>query len=191
MPDPQVSQFYPEYLTWLSLCKAFGVRTYLELGTERGAAAKMAHRFLMMAKVVTVDLSHRSLAHFDSEITYLEANSHGEHTPEAVLAILGKDLIDAVFVDGDHSYQGVKADCEMWWPKTRLLMGFHDINTHSCPDVGRYWNEIAVKHRSVAIQIPRAQTIDSNCGIGVLFRRDLIPTEPEDLYAYAGGKYAV
>ena len=27
--------------------------------------------------------------------------------------------MDAVFIDGDHSYDGVRADIEAWWPVVR------------------------------------------------------------------------
>lgn len=34
-----------------------------------------------------------------------------------------------VYIDGDHSYQGVKADIEVWWPKLApgAIMSFHDF----------------------------------------------------------------
>lgn len=37
---------------------------------------------------------------------------------------------DLVFIDADHTYEGVRADIEAWWPKTKFLTG-HDIDMPS------------------------------------------------------------
>lgn len=34
--------------------------------------------------------------------------------------------VDMVFIDGDHSYEAVKLDIEVWMPKTRKLLCGHD-----------------------------------------------------------------
>lgn len=36
--------------------------------------------------------------------------------------------LDFVFIDGDHSYEGVKADIEAWKPKVRGMLAGHDVN---------------------------------------------------------------
>jgi hypothetical protein len=35
---------------------------------------------------------------------------------------------DLVYIDADHSYQGVKSDIDAWWPKIKVggVMAFHD-----------------------------------------------------------------
>ncbi len=35
---------------------------------------------------------------------------------------------DMVFIDGDHSYEAVKRDIELWLPKCRKLICGHDYN---------------------------------------------------------------
>lgn len=39
-----------------------------------------------------------------------------------------KDIIDFLFIDGDHSYEGVKADVDAWFPKLseNVIVIFHD-----------------------------------------------------------------
>lgn len=42
-----------------------------------------------------------------------------------------KHKIDLLFVDGDHRYEGVKKDCELWLPKLKPggYVCFHDYKT--------------------------------------------------------------
>ena len=52
---------------------------------------------------------------------------HREWSPEAA-ARFEQETVDLVFLDGDHSYDGVKADLEAWWPviKRGGWIGGHD-----------------------------------------------------------------
>lgn len=61
--------------------------------------------------------------------------------------------IDFLFIDGDHSYEGVKQDFEMYAPFVRPggIIAFHDINDterHRERNVyvGKFWNEIKDKY---------------------------------------------
>jgi hypothetical protein len=53
--------------------------------------------------------------------------------------------LDAIFVDGDHSYNAVKEDLSVWWPKLRIggtLCG----DDYWMPDVARAVHEFASEH---------------------------------------------
>ena len=66
---------------------------------------------------------------------------------------------DLVFIDGDHTYEGVKADFERWAPKARKggFVAFHDMVetrpdiargfTTCCPGVNQLYREIREKER--------------------------------------------
>lgn len=45
--------------------------------------------------------------------------------------------IDFLFIDGDHSYQAVQADIQVWLPKVKVggLVGFHDYREDFFPGV--------------------------------------------------------
>jgi hypothetical protein len=62
-----------------------------------------------------------------------------EHVPE-------RD-IDIAFVDGDHSYAGVRQDVRMVLPYCRpgALLVLHD--TRECPGVEATWLELAARRR--------------------------------------------
>jgi len=61
--------------------------------------------------------------------------------------LLKNQKLDLLFIDGDHRYEGVKKDFEMYGPlvKKNGIIAFHDIAVHT-PEldcqVYRFWNEI-------------------------------------------------
>ena len=77
----------------------------------------------------------------------LRADSHDQSTYDMLIKLLDGQKIDLLFLDGDHSYEGIKQDFEMYSPLVRSggLIGFHDIKP-SLPDnwrqVGPYWEQI-------------------------------------------------
>jgi hypothetical protein len=53
-------------------------------------------------------------------------DSHSKQTISKLKKMI--DKIDLLFIDGDHSYNGVKADYELYAPLTKHIIAFHDIN---------------------------------------------------------------
>jgi len=58
--------------------------------------------------------------------------------------------IDLLFIDGDHSYAGVKSDYELYGSLVKHIIAFHDIYTAHI-DVHRLWNEIVEKEKNLPL----------------------------------------
>ena len=81
-----------------------------------------------------------------------------ETTKDALEQILAGRAIDLLFIDGDHTYEGVRADFEMYSPLVRAggLVGFHDTLPHTKAQhchVDQFWNEIKLvyPHREYTV----------------------------------------
>lgn len=63
---------------------------------------------------------------------HLDADSHDQDTLDRVLHILGDRSVDFLFIDGDHSYRGVRQDFTMygWLVPNGGVVAFHDILMH-------------------------------------------------------------
>jgi hypothetical protein len=59
--------------------------------------------------------------------------------------------IDFAYLDGDHSYEGVRQDLSLWYPKVRAagIIGGHDYGNRDFPGVGRAVDEFFAPHGSV------------------------------------------
>jgi len=80
----------------------------------------------------------------DEGMTVILGDSHDPATMEQLVTELAGEPVDMLFIDGDHTYEGVKADFELYAPLVRPggIIGLHDICHHpGMPfiEVDRYW----------------------------------------------------
>lgn len=78
-----------------------------------------------------------------------------------------KKTWDYVYVDGDHSYQGVKSDFSLFWPKLNSAgyLILHDIySDHDNLPYGvhKLWQEIKKSKKYQTIELPGV------CGLGIV-----------------------
>jgi predicted O-methyltransferase YrrM len=164
-------------------------RAVLEIGTAQGGTlflwTRIAHAD---ATLISVDLRggrygggspewkaplFRSFALPNQVIHLLNADSHATATTARVLDILDGRPLDFLFIDGDHSYAGVKQDFERYGPLVRSggIIAFHDIvpgPAEAGIDVARFWQEVKTTHQHREFIADPKQ---KNMGIGVLFQR--------------------
>jgi predicted O-methyltransferase YrrM len=169
------------------LVRTLRPRRVLEIGTAHGGTFYLWTRVAAPdARLISVDLPPwerddpgegetvrrlRSFTRKAQQLHLLRSDSHDRETERAVEALLGDDRLDVLFIDGDHSYDGVRSDFSAY---SRLvgpggLVAFHDIHPHSKGwggEVPRFWNEIKDAYRSTEFIADRSQ---DGFGIGVLW----------------------
>ena len=81
-----------------------------------------------------------------------------------VLEKIPDETISVIYIDADHSYEGVKKDIEAWFPKVvpEGIVAFHDYETFS-PTYGvkRAVQEFCNKHNYQIISIPENSIDDA------------------------------
>ena len=57
--------------------------------------------------------------------------------------------VDAIYIDGDHTYEGAKSDIEIWLPKLKIggLIAGDDIYTKHCPGVKKAVEELIPEYK--------------------------------------------
>lgn len=158
----------------------------LEIGTANGGTlflfAKIASKD---AKIISIDLPegdfgggypkykiplYKSFKSHNQELNLIRLNSHSHEAVKLIKTILNGKLFDFIFIDGDHSYEGVKNDFKTYFDllNDNGVIAFHDIVPGLEKDSGgvfRFWKEVKSLHNSKEI----VQSWNQNGGgIGII-----------------------
>jgi predicted O-methyltransferase YrrM len=141
-----------------------------EIGSYNGGTLFLVSQMCTPdAKIVSIDIDNNGikrriyprLAGEKRSIFCINGDSHLDSTRARLEAILGRKPLDFLFIDGDHSYEGVRRDFELYGPLVRSggVIGFHDIvpdhrmrygveTRNWVGEVPRFWNELKEKFDS-------------------------------------------
>jgi cephalosporin hydroxylase len=181
------AQVREEIAKLLELVAGLRPRILLEVGTAGGGTLFLFTRVAdTNAKIISIDLPggpfeggypkwkvplYKSFARGRQKIYLLRRDSHDPRTLEEVERILGGEKVDFLFIDGDHTYEGVKSDFEMYSPLVRNggIVAFHDIVPGPPEKVGgvpKFWCQIKRYFRHLEIAKDWNQ---GGFGVGVLY----------------------
>ena len=107
----------------------------IEIGTNRGESTALFAMSGLFKQITTIDIAFKQRA-YDTDIfnniKYLMGDSKTVHS------IFYNNSVDFIYIDGDHSYEGVKADINNYFNKlkkdTKSFIGGHDY-TNEWPGV--------------------------------------------------------
>ena len=161
-------QHIDELTAFTKIVRSLVPRTVVEIGTAQGGVFWLLCRLAAPdATLVSLDLppedrfSGGERKSIDLQamkapaqtVHAVHGNSHAPDMPDRVRAALGGREIDLLFIDGDHTYEGVRSDYAMFRPLVRAggLIAFHDIvkTPWEACEVDRFWAELA-KDRSLS-----------------------------------------
>ena len=159
-----MTQMHTEIQALFKLVQQLKPACVLEVGTANGGTFYIWTRLALDdAALVSVDLPptwaidgpaemrklevFRSFARGRQKLHFLRKDSHSVETRKEVTGLLAGSRVDFLFIDGDHSYEGVRKDFLNFAPLVRPggLIAFHDIREHSAGlagEVWRFWAEL-------------------------------------------------
>lgn len=159
----------------------------LEIGTALGGTLLFLTRLASpQSTIVSVDLPggkfgygygdrrrllYQRFARRGQRLHLLRGDSHSTQMLARVKGAFNGRPLDYLFIDGDHRYEGVKRDFEMYGPLVKKggLIAFHDIVDGPSKFVGgvpEFWQEIKPRYRHEEFVKDWSQ---GGLGIGVLY----------------------
>ena len=182
------SQKLEEIVPALEKIGALNPERVCEIGTSAGGTLYLLTRVSAPdALVVSIDLAiaphtralRARLARRGQRVVSLAGDSHSEETAAELERLLAGRPLDALFIDGDHSYDGVRADFERYAGLVRSggIVALHDVNedfrtrhgleTPSISgEVPRFWRELKERHRTEELIADPEQ---DGFGIGLVY----------------------
>lgn len=149
----QVGQEWQEFIEYVEKLKP---RTTLEIGMASGASSLCLSN--VTETLITLDCATPRNQDVFKELSknchyhHIVDNSHNERARKKLKELLKVKKLDLLFIDGDHSYQGVKDDFKDYLPFMEQdgVIAFHDItkshysaNKLQC-HVYKLWDEINI-----------------------------------------------
>lgn len=188
-----------EILRLIEIVRSFRPSAICEIGAAGcGTTFLLAEAAASDATIITLDLAFtesrktaiRCFARKKQRMVALQEDSHNLNTIQIVRDYLAEQSLDMLYLDGDHSYEGIKSDFRFYSPLVRPggLIVFHDIvpdfktryGIETSSDVGgvpQFWEEIKASYNKAEEIIEDIE--QDGFGIGILHVSDANEYKPE------------
>lgn len=156
----------------LPLVAKINPKNILEIGTWKGYSAETWIKAFKPDIFITIEKDDISIHEYNvhTNIGYKSWYNSDSHDPKVLrdVKIYSPEGFNYFFIDGDHSYEGVRKDFEMYSPLVKKggIIALHDTCYHAdkTEEVDIFWNEIKNKYPYVEIKAGKNST-----GIGIIF----------------------
>jgi cephalosporin hydroxylase len=139
-------QYPNQFSKYLSLLSEQKIKSYIEIGCRWGGTFVLTNEYLKkvlfnsMKKSVAIDVIDSPVLNYcisNNETQFIKIDSHSQEFKN----YMNNNYFDLIFIDGDHTYNGVKSDYEITKNSGKIFV-FHDIINDMCPGVVLLWNEL-------------------------------------------------
>jgi cephalosporin hydroxylase len=176
-----------EILRLMEIVRSHRPSLVCEIGAAGGGTTLLFTQAAAAASLISVDLEFNQgrceavsrFARHEQSVVCIQGDSHSNETFGAVGKCLDGRALDLLYLDGDHSYNGVMMDFQTYAPLVRRggLIVFHDIvpdfrtrygkeTASETGGVPRFWREIKSSNASVEEIVENER--QDGFGIGVL-----------------------
>ncbi len=172
-PKKRPKQVTEEFLEYLWLVSEIPEPVVVEIGIEDGHQRRFYEKLLNCRLYVGVDIRGCTGAR-------VVGNSQHPDTIAAIKNLIG-GTADIIFIDGNHSRQGVRSDYEVYKQLVRSggFLAFHDTHhdhAEYCDGAAVLWKEIRHKyplavdifHEADYMPWSQGKGVRKKCGIGVI-----------------------
>lgn len=138
------------------------LKNFLEIGSDAGGSLACFSAW-SEGKRISIDLPwtgvldsrRKNWAKDFGEVYEIIGSSHLPETLDLVRSVLGEEKCDVMFIDGDHTYEGVKKDFELYleFASPNAIIAFHDTvdserhHRENCY-VDQLWRELTEQYYS-------------------------------------------
>jgi cephalosporin hydroxylase len=137
-------QYPNQFSKYLSLLSKQKIQSYIEIGCRWGGTFVLTNEYLKIFnnvnKSVAIDIIDSPVLNYcitNNETQFIKINSQSQEFK----TYINNNHFDLIFIDGDHSYNGVKHDYTISKNSGNIFV-FHDIVNDACPGVVEFWNEL-------------------------------------------------
>ncbi len=163
-----------EFIPLLEEIKSLNPKIIVEIGFGMGGSvfcfSKLAGEVISINIPQELPLWKTTMFQEFSNSHFIRGDSHAESTIKELKDILKGRHIDCLFIDGDHTYEGVKKDFTEYKNMVKGIIAFHDIHPPYLNigniSVDTFWKEIKNEYQHKEFI---SNTNQDGMGIGVLY----------------------